>query len=508
MFCKWKIDEAARKNRLEQYIRLFEKEVNRIPQNNLLIQDLFQSINYFKSQDLIQIEPDNLSDKSPDHSMNPLLKNNPSPFVAQRQDFSEPRYRNTQELQNKPFENFNRRFPNEQKRVQESKPSLNNQSNYTGASIYQKSPIIQIEPYKKAGIPDYSQPKNFQQILEKNPSISRQDITKTLEKNPSISRQDITKTSSFIGENSQDTRPKDQRISSKKCSKCNADGITDECAHKLCRGCLKKEYFRISKGSFMGRMKCTECDIEIDVNKHIGVQIKKERIESIERLKRQFLLDATSSHFECQICNEQILVNESITLPCDHRFCEPCTKDFFTEKIKSNRLKEIKCPNCLKDIDYDVIRANVDKITFDLYCTLQTREYRPKDPNVYLKECYKCGQFAEIPRNLTIFTCPGCKNEYCPQCNYNHRGKSCKEYQMSTRIAYKSENLIYCPACKEAIEIDNSGCNFMKCQWGACEISFCSLCLEILDENMHYKHYKKSGPFGVTCNKLDGILDE
>ncbi|OMJ78951.1 hypothetical protein SteCoe_21123 [Stentor coeruleus] len=425
MFCKLQQDEAVRKNRLDQYIRSFEREVNRVPQNIKLIQEFLQSIIYFKSQDFIRIEQKDLPDKNQDRSINPFLKSNPSSITGQTQDFSELSTQNSQELRKKPLENFNNQVLVEEKQVEEPRIPLNNQGNFVRTSVYQKNSTNEINLYKRPGPSDHSQPKNFQKPLEKNLSFIGQDPKS----------QKILKTSDFIEETTvnQDIRLKDQKNlhveDTRKCFKCYDDGVTYECSHKLCRGCLKKEYFRISKGSFMGRMRCTECNIEIDVNKYIGAQIKKQKIESIEKLKRQFLIDATASYFECPMCKEQILVSESITLSCDHRFCEPCTKDYLTEKIKSNNIKKIVCPKCSKGIDNDVIKVNVDKTTFDIYCTLQNIGYHSQDDDMHIKECYKCGQFLEIPKKSTNFMCPGCKIEYCTQCNSIHEEKSCKDFQ-------------------------------------------------------------------------------
>jgi hypothetical protein len=64
-----------------------------------------------------------------------------------------------------------------------------------------------------------------------------------------------------------------------------------------------------------------------------------------------------------------------------------------------------------------------------------------------------------------------------------------------------------CPKCKNFV-LKDSGCNFIKCRWPGCKDSFfCYLCSSPLKSTQHYSHYKSSGPFGRTCNKLDNIKD-
>lgn len=248
-------------------------------------------------------------------------------------------------------------------------------------------------------------------------------------------------------------------------------------------------------------MRCEICEKFIKIEDYINPEeFTKERLQSLENLTNQFNTDIFSAHFVCTICSESVLVSESITLSCIHRYCISCFKDFITDIIKENRLKELKCPTCQGDITYDEIRANVDKTVFELYTVLTTRNYKPDNPNYFLKECFICASFYEIPRNLEVFTCPNCKSKYCPNCNSNHPRQTCAEFLSKNPPTIFDNQYVQCPKCKEAIIVDEKGCNFMQCRWAECDTFFCVLCKQILDESMHFKHYTETGPFGKKCN--------
>jgi hypothetical protein len=296
-------------------------------------------------------------------------------------------------------------------------------------------------------------------------------------------------------------------ISQERCINCRMKkGITEECDHTLCENCLKDLFRQISKNSFLGRFKCKICVKEIKVNKYLkSDDLEKPRLSAIEQLRWKINQDVVSAYFTCRICQEESLVSESITLECNDRYCSSCFKAYLTSTIKSSNLKDLVCPSCQCEIKYDEIRANVDSTTFELYLVQTTRTHRPDDKNFYLKECAICNGFFEIPITSKIFKCPSCKNQYCPQCNNNHPSQTCAEYLSKNKPNLGNLEFINCPKCKEAIMIDDQGCNFMKCQWAGCNCYFCVLCNQTFDESFHFKHYTKSGPFGKTCNTLDGL---
>ena len=66
-----------------------------------------------------------------------------------------------------------------------------------------------------------------------------------------------------------------------------------------------------------------------------------------------------------------------------------------------------------------------------------------------------------------------------------------------------------CPRCKVPVELGD-GCKFMRCESHKCKAKtyFCFLCEKKMKLKHHYSHYKINGPFGNTCNTIDGIPDE
>ena len=87
--------------------------------------------------------------------------------------------------------------------------------------------------------------------------------------------------------------------------------------------------------------------------------------------------------------------------------------------------------------------------------------------------------------------------------------KNKKLQEEKKNLDFIAKNFTKCPKCKTPVEKE-SGCNFMKCRWPGCKDSyFCLLCnkaLTVIDKqiNDHYTHYRLSGPFGKTCNTMDG----
>jgi len=86
-------------------------------------------------------------------------------------------------------------------------------------------------------------------------------------------------------------------------------------------------------------------------------------------------------------------------------------------------------------------------------------------------------------------------------------GRKCDEMGKQEEEAY--EGLKKCPSCSFLIE-RSDGCNFMTCISAVCsrKTFFCFLCGKSLKYSQHFKHYRYKGPFGDTCNTLDGESDE
>lgn len=231
---------------------------------------------------------------------------------------------------------------------------------------------------------------------------------------------------------------------------------------------------------------------------------------------------------------------------------------------------ELVCPSCNLAIDHNIIQGVVERDLYEKYVNFAFRNWKPDEGNI-LKYCHFCEAAAEIPRDLKRFVCPKCKKKYCPQCNQDHSEKiTCEEHvrilenkeqeknreekKLKEKKVKEDEEIVLpeqkkrpnraeeekkhqkkgedrkkreqnakvndelfvenlkkeskaCPKCKNFVFRD-SGCNFIKCRWPGCKDSyFCYLCGASLTINHHYSHYKISGPFGKTCNKLDGIKD-
>ncbi|OMJ89554.1 hypothetical protein SteCoe_8254 [Stentor coeruleus] len=234
--------------------------------------------------------------------------------------------------------------------------------------------------------------------------------------------------------------------------------------------------------------------------------------------------------FICEICLNENNVNKSITLDCDHRFCHDCVKRYLNALIiDSSTVNNITCPKCEKKIPYDIIKSNSSPEVFDKYLNFTLMAYQPEKnergddvEEEVMKWCIKCNYGCLISIKDNRFKCPNCSSECCPKCNKKHYLTICEDLKLSmTQKEIKSllgysdnyfdnfmKNYSKCPNCKEAIE-KMRGCNFMECKWPRCkEIYFCAICNKRLRKDQHYSHYKRSGPFGGTCNMTDHLPDD
>ncbi|OMJ95579.1 hypothetical protein SteCoe_998 [Stentor coeruleus] len=385
------------------------------------------------------------------------------------------------------------------------------------------------------------------------------------------------------------------------CDKCKKnEGQTFNCPHKYCLECLR---IKAEESYKKGEIDLVKCDCGIEIPETAVAESFGSRAIYLHN-KEKYLLaiaeEADAIKFTCGICMGQYKIENGITLDCDHRYCEECMKQYFTERINSSNVsdKEFVCPDCQNPVEHNIIRGVVGEVLYEKYLNFAFRNWKPEEGNI-LKFCAFCDGAAEIPADLKVFKCPKCKKTYCPQCNQKHDKKiTCddfaqmgeeekKEYNQekvreevkkapnqerireeekivpqvkgnqknipqnpipnkkqpgqyaknskakeqqerkivkkveqiknskkadlskneNSSLDYVMKNCKQCPKCKQFVERD-SGCNFIKCRWPGCTDSyFCFLCGIALTAKDHYSHYKLSGPFGKTCNKIDGIKE-
>lgn len=471
-FFKYRNDHEGRSRRVQEYLDMFNSEYSKRSPNMKVLEDILYSITYFNEGISIQANPD-------------------QDFLREQQI----------------IENIENPYSNRAKQDLHSKPSR-----LFGAPNIEthKSPIIttalpnpqrftqqhSIEtPKTKAKI--YFQPKAPEKTPERSylfdPSFNLSNEPKK-QSPPEIPNFQSSPISSI-------------KSNKPLCINCKlTQSITTECPHWLCYNCLQESYQKISNNSYLGRMLCETCKTPISVEKHLNMEMLLEyRERSIQRLQEKFINNALESSFQCPICSEELIVSESFTFACNHRICSECVNELMTEAIKSSNLKGLVCPQCSESATYEEIKANVDLDTFELYLVLTTRRHRPDSFNYYLKECFICKSFLEVLKTAKDFKCPGCNTTYCPQCNNNHPGISCKENQEKAGNTFKNIEHVECPKCHEAIILDEKGCNFVKCGWNGCLETFCALCHLSFPPSKHFSHYTKVGPFGKTCNTIDNL---
>mmetsp|Transcript_5312 Transcript_5312/g.9741 ORF Transcript_5312/g.9741 Transcript_5312/m.9741 type:complete len:329 (+) Transcript_5312:3117-4103(+) len=206
--------------------------------------------------------------------------------------------------------------------------------------------------------------------------------------------------------------------------------------------------------------------------------------------------------FTCEVCTDEHLVEQSITLSCDHRFCNDCITGHLENLIEDGKVQssQVKCPNagCSTVITYNEAKSLLSSDTFERLDKLMASRFEFDDQTERIEQCpnKSCLFQFLIDKNVTSYQCPQCKTDYCSLCRNRAHGSS-KCVKVNANASAEDRALIemakqlgwkQCPVCKTVIE-KNEGCVFMVCQSEVCKGTtyFCYVCEKHLNEK-HERH--------------------
>ncbi|CAG9326167.1 unnamed protein product [Blepharisma stoltei] len=368
-----------------------------------------------------------------------------------------------------------------------------------------------MKPKKRqnqANIPHRNKIEKELKVLDENPNEIR-----VLKQKPQAKAHLKIKTAKL--------EPNQNYVQCSTCLKLSKLIAESSCEHSQCSNCFRKYLISLKLSILEENIPCSVCKSKLPMQYIYNILGNKESFEKIQadvlnREYAQYDEPREVPKFQCLICLENFNIDQGITLSCDHRYCTNCIKGHIESLINEGKVTEedMKCPQCPAPITPQEVEGNASKDNFNRYLEFSMRKFKPKGKNLFFKQCFKCDAPMEISVNVKEIICPGCHRVYCPQCNNKHTGMTCEEFEKSKEDKKKQEeipkieDMVRCPKCRNGI-LKESGCNFMLCRYPDCRKTyFCFLCGKQLQKKHHYSHYKKSGPFGNSCNTQDRIKDD
>lgn len=206
----------------------------------------------------------------------------------------------------------------------------------------------------------------------------------------------------------------------------------------------------------------------------------------------------------CGICYEEKTISMFIKSDrIHHEFCKACYLNYVTQKIFSNSILKIKCPDecglIFSDEDIYFILGEREDL-YAKYKKFKQIALINQDPNVIWCVRPECPGYTKGEKGSQKVACPLCNQDLCFLCrNAWHPNLSC-EQAMNTEFKKYIDRVEVkeCPKCKSKIE-KNDGCNHMTCI--RCHYQFCWICLGKYGEN-HYKWFNVCGCPGMQYSKL------
>ena len=205
----------------------------------------------------------------------------------------------------------------------------------------------------------------------------------------------------------------------------------------------------------------------------------------------------------CLICEEKLTEEEKKDnlLKCNHIFCNDCYFEYLKEKVNSNQIDIIKCPqkDCQIILKNNFIQQKLfnDTNLLEKYVILEKRRQLMLDPDIQLCPYPDCESYAKKVKNNNYVCCIEKKHKFCFNCLKDWHGKkkcddSVDESFKKWRDSYKVKR---CPKCKIFIE-KNEGCNHITCK--NCNYEFCWLCMSKYSSN-HFDFGRCAGLQNVEC---------
>ncbi|GFT96564.1 ankyrin repeat and IBR domain-containing protein 1 [Nephila pilipes] len=240
----------------------------------------------------------------------------------------------------------------------------------------------------------------------------------------------------------------------------------------------------------------------------------------------------------CDICATDLIVADTIQVPCAHLFCKECWNVYLTAKIVDGETHNILCPayGCSYVVPVDVIEKLVSPDMVKRYLQFDIKAFVESNPTMKWCPYPACARAVKLPDIEKIndellaisFSIPpslshsidcGNGHYFCWEClGEAHAPCGCEKWrEWHNKIAEikpqelkntyseseEAENSLWmvtnskpCPNCKCPIQ-RNEGCNHMKCT--KCKYEFCWVCLESWK-----KHSPTTGGY-FRCNRHEAV---
>ncbi|KAL9449243.1 hypothetical protein AB3S75_011216 [Citrus x aurantiifolia] len=194
-----------------------------------------------------------------------------------------------------------------------------------------------------------------------------------------------------------------------------------------------------------------------------------------------------SSSYCCNICFDDVSLEEITTMDCGHYFCNSCWTEHFIVKINEGQSRRITCMEhkCNAICDESKIRCLVrarDSDLADKFDRFMLESYI--EDNKRVKWCPSvphCGNAIRIEVDEFREVECACGLQFCFRCSYEaHSPCSCYMWDLwskkcqdeSETVNYIAVHTKHCPKCQKLVE-KNGGCNLVSC---ICGQPFCWLC--------------------------------
>lgn len=285
--------------------------------------------------------------------------------------------------------------------------------------------------------------------------------------------------------------------------KCPSSNCEKEVFQKCSNYC--KNICRIKKLNENLKTLCEICtkkrklsqNIETDKNNE-GFNHNNSEIIIDDQLNNSYIkIDKTT---RCSLCGD--FLNSHLTHECGQIICKNSILQKITQIIELNESKLLKCPKCLKILDYSFLKETVHE---NKYLEL---EYIKKFSNLYPNQLtiIRCPnqnsqEKINVLQNETDIKCFRCSIRYClickGACHKNHDGDKLNNLsKVYFSGIMRNNNLLTCHLCnqnkmKPMLEESNDGV-FLLCMFHRMALcKFCCNILSISNINSHLETHRK-----------------